>query len=543
MAPMTSKMISEKSPSPIKVTPAALREFARRELLKKNLLQFAGRYIPDYMPGWVHFDICERLMKFSRDVVEKKSPRLMLLVPPRHGKSALASICFPAWYLGHNPHHEIINVGYSVDLPMKFSRQVRQIVDDPTYKAMYPEMRLNPDSRAIEEWLTTRNGGYKTAGVGGGITGRGAHILIIDDPLKNQEEAASAENREKLDEWYQSTAYTRLAPGGGVLFIETWWHDDDLAGRLQRRMAADPVADQFEIIKYPAIAEKYEYRHHDSRRIVRADTPLPESQRVEFELLRSPGEALHPERYTSEYLARVKANFQPRIWSALYQQNPVPEEGIFFREEYIKPMPMQEFPRGTRYYCGWDFAIGEKKQNDYTVGAVIAHLPNDTIWLCDIRRFKGDAHEIMSNIIDLASKWMGKPDSSFQIGFEDGQIWRSIEPSLLVAMRDRRIFPPYTILKPLTDKMARAAPLQGWMQHGRFFIINDHPWFEDVKQEFLRFPAGVHDDIVDAVAWATHMAVDRPQQVQMKNLNKVKSWKEKLNSLVRHGMGETHMSA
>lgn len=536
--------MSVEVPEKPKVHYQTIKELARRELVKKRLCHFAEYYIPRYTPGWVHKDICERLEKFSQDVVEQKSPRLMLLVPPRHGKSALASICFPAWHLGHNPTHEVINVGYSVDLPMKFSRQVRDIVEDQTYRATFTGMRMNPDSRSIEDWVTLKGGGYKIAGVGGGITGKGAHVLIIDDPLKNQEEADNGDTREKLDEWYQSTAYTRLAPGGGVLFIETWWHDDDLAGRLQRRMAADPMADQFEIIKYPALAEKFEYRVRDTREIIRSDVHIPETQRPQLELLRAPGEALHPDRYTAEYLRKVRANLQTRIWSALYQQNPVPEEGAFFKAEYIRPMPTQEMPRGTRYYIGWDFAIGEKAHNDYTVGAVVAHCPNDTIWLVDVRRFRGDAHEVMSNIISLAQKWMGKPDSSLMVGFEDGQIWRSIEPSLLVSMREKKVFPSYSVLKPLTDKMARAAPLQARMQHGRFFILEDQSWFQDVKHEMLRFPAGTHDDIVDAVAWATRMAVDTPMAKQDRGLYRVKSWKEKLDKLMRvQGSGGGHMSA
>lgn len=524
----------------MKIHGNTLKLIAHRELVRRRLVEFAKDFVPNYVPQWVHHDICERLQRFSDDVAAKKSPRLMLLVPPRHGKSALASICFPAWHLGRYPTQEIINVGYSLDLPMKFSRQVRDIVREKTYQAIYPEMRLNAESQSVEEWMTTKGGGYKAAGVGGGITGRGCHILIIDDPIRNQEDADSIDLREKLDEWYQSTASTRLAPGGGVLFIETWWHDDDLAGRFQQRMKLDVLADQYEIVKYPALAEKFEYRHRGSRHIERSDRI--QQNDPDWELLRRPGESLDPDRYPVVELERKRANMSTRIWSALYQQNPVPEEGAYFRKEYIRLMPRQEFPRGTRYYCSWDFAIGEKKQNDWTVGAVIAHLPNDTLWLADMRRFKGDAHVIMTEIIDLALAWMNKPDSSFVIGFEDGQIWRSIEPTLRVAMRSRGVYPPYEVLKPLTDKLARANPLQARMQHGRFFMIEDLEGINDVVHEFLRFPAGAHDDIVDAVAWATRMAVNKPSQVDAVKNKPLKSWKDKLAALGRLG-GGTHMGA
>ena len=216
---------------------AAAKLLADRVLARRRLLHFTKLTHPRYSAGWVHDDISRRLERFSREVAEGKSPRLMLLMPPRHGKSELASIRFPAWHLGQYPHHELINVGYNLDLPMGFSRKVREVFRDPQYQAIFPDAQLDPDSQSVEKWNTTKGGGFTAAGRGGGITGKGSHILTIDDPLKDQEEADSALVREKLWDWYQSTAYTRLAPGGGVLAIQTWWNDDDLAGRLQQAMA------------------------------------------------------------------------------------------------------------------------------------------------------------------------------------------------------------------------------------------------------------------------------------------------------------------
>lgn len=167
----------------------AKRELIRRELMQRDLMAFTETMEDDYMAGWVHHDICNRLMKFSHDVQDKKSPRLMLLVPPRHGKSLLASQLFPAWHLGHNPHHEIINVGYNLDLPTRFSRRVREIIASQEYHAAFPDTNLDLKSQSVEAWLTTKRGGFTAAGRGGGITGKGAHILIVDDPIKNMEEA------------------------------------------------------------------------------------------------------------------------------------------------------------------------------------------------------------------------------------------------------------------------------------------------------------------------------------------------------------------
>jgi hypothetical protein len=181
---------------------------ARRILARRRLLHFTLLTYPTYQAGWVHEDICRRLEKFSADVAAGKSPRLMLLCPPRHGKSELASVRFPAWHLGHYPHHEIINVGYNLDLPMVFSRKVREIVRDPLYLAIFPDTNLDPESQSVEKWITKAGGGFMAAGVGGGITGKGAHALLIDDPIKNQVEADSVSVRDNLMDWYQSTAYT-----------------------------------------------------------------------------------------------------------------------------------------------------------------------------------------------------------------------------------------------------------------------------------------------------------------------------------------------
>ena len=235
---------------------ALQRELAARVLAKRRLIPFIKRITPKYDVGWVHADIARRLERFSDEVAKGMSPRLMLLLPPRHGKSELASRMFPAWHLGRNPDHEIIAVSYNVGLALTFSRKVKEVLEDLSYQSVF-ETRLNQNHQAAEEWSleAPSRGGYVAAGVGGGITGKGAHVLIIDDPCKNAEDADSLDYRDKMFDWYGSTAYTRLAPGGGVLLVETWWNDDDLAGRIQTAAQADPDKDQFEVVKYPAIAE------------------------------------------------------------------------------------------------------------------------------------------------------------------------------------------------------------------------------------------------------------------------------------------------
>jgi len=300
------------------------QELARRELARRSLLYFTKQFHRNYIDGWVHRDICRRLEKFVRDVAAGKSPRLMLFMPPRHGKSELASKSLPAWALGHHPHFEIIASSYAVSLPLGFSRKVRGLLRDAEYQQIFPNARVDNDNQSAEGWMTTKEGGYVPAGVGGGITGKGAHMLLIDDPVKDDEEADSATQRDKVWDWYGSTAKTRLAPGGGVLVIQTRWHDDDLAGRMLLQMkeqiaeanelmsdAKDRLAradsveerkeieqeiaqleqewediDHWEVVSYPAIAEQDEYLTPDGK--------ITGFEEPKAKLLRKKGEALHP---------------------------------------------------------------------------------------------------------------------------------------------------------------------------------------------------------------------------------------------------------
>lgn len=549
----TAKSVASPSVSP--QIAAAQAELAARILAKRRLIPFTQRINPRYDAGWVHRDIARRLERFSEDVAKGLSPRLMILMPPRHGKSELASRMFPAWHLGHYPDHEIIACSYNVSLAMSFSRKVKEVLHDPAYQSVFAT-RLHPDFQANEEWgIAGTRGGYVAAGVGGGITGKGAHVLLIDDPIKNAEEADSPDVREKLWDWYGSTAYTRLAPGAGVLVIQTWWHDDDLAGKLQNAMAADPEADQFEIVKYPAIAEHDEYLDAQTDLITyvshsidpRTYDPYDElqaharavAQKVDLTgltFLRGKGGALHPQRYDTKKLHAIKKTIPNRFWAALYQQNPVPDDGAYFTKEQFRQGHLPHL-RHCNVYVAFDFAISEKKQNDYTVGVVGLQDHNDVLHVAEVMRFKsGDGMFIVESILNLCQKWYSP---NLILGFEDGQIFRAIESLLKKRMRERQFYPSTQLLKPITDKMARARPLQGRMQQGMVSFAEAAPWFDATRTEMLRFPAGVHDDQVDALAWMATMAVGReaPRQQQAKA---PKSWKDKLKLL---GGTTSHMAA
>lgn len=527
----------------------AQAEMASRILARRRFLPFVKRMNDRYDDGWVHQDICARLERFSDDVAAGKSPRLMLLMPPRHGKSELASKNFPAWHLGRHPDHEFIACSYNLSLAMGFSRKVKQLIDDHLYKTVFEGVDLDKNNQSTEEWaIAGRRGGYVAAGIGGPITGKGAHVLVIDDPVKNAEEADSGDAREKIWEWYLSTAYTRLAPGGGVLVIQTWWHDDDLAGRLQQMMATaqegDEDIDQFEVIKYPALAEHDEYLESTTGKIVPTVPALEDMPAgAQYTLLRSKGEALHPSRYPVKALSKIRAlnrksdGTDGRWWSALYQQNPVPDDGVYFTKEQFRRAPVPHKTRAN-VMIAWDFAISEKKQNDYTVGTVGLQDENDVLHVADVVRFRSqDVFFIVESILDLCAKWYSP---TLVLGLEDGQIYKAMSAVLRKRMLERKLYPSIQILTPITDKLARGRAIQGRMQQGMVSFSDSGDWYDVVRAEMLRFPAGVHDDCVDSLAWVGHLAISKapPQKPRVKEVG---SWRDRLKGLASSSVG--HMSA
>ena len=515
------------------------KELAIRALCRRRLLPFVQRFRPKYLAGWVHEDICRRLERFVRAVEAGESPRLLLLLPPRSGKSELGSRNFPPWVLGQHPDWEIIAASHTQSLTLSFSRYVRDLVRDPAYKAIYPDLILDPASQSIENWNTLQGGGYMAAGVGTGISGRGCHILVIDDVVKDAEAADSVTIRENTWEWYISTAYTRLAPGGGVLGILTHWHEDDWAGRIQEVMKSGE-GDVFEVVKYPAINEEGdEYILPDDtikQFPPESDLP-PEGSR----LTRLRGTAIHPARYTTAMMLKIKNNLVSsglkRVWNALYQQNPVPDDGAYFTKEMLRWYTHPPRREDMFVYQAWDFAITEKNDSDWTVCCTLGQDEQDNLYVLHILRFRsGDGNAIVDDILDQFELF--KPDL---IGFEDGQIWKSLTSQFTKRCEERRLYPSFEALQPLTDKKVRAGPLKGRMQNGKVFIRQHQPWTEPFRQELMKFPSGTYLDQVDAAAWAVRLTLTKSAPKKRVPVGQ-KSWKDKLNALLG-GHGGTHMSA
>ena len=517
------------------------KELALRALCRRRFLPFVQRFRPKYMAGWVHEDICRRLERFVKDVEDGKEPRMLLMMSPRSGKSELGSRHFPPWVLGQHPDWEIIAASHTSSLTLSFSRYIRDLIRDPAYQVLFPDMRLDPSSQSVENWNTLSGGGYLAAGVGTGITGRGAHILLLDDLVKDIEAADSTTIRENTWEWYGSTAYTRLAPGGGVLGIMTHWNEDDWAGKIQQVMASGD-GDKFEVIRYPAINEEGdEYLLPDDSIVqIGPNSTIPEGAR----LTRTHNTAIHPARYTTQAMLRIKHNLvasgQKRVWQALYQQNPTPDDGIYFTKEMVKYYVHPPQRRNMFVYQAWDFAITEDAQNDYTVCTTIGQDEFDNLYVLDVLRFRSDdGNAIVEYIIDNAIA-----HTADLVGFEDGQIWKTMAAQYKKRCTERRHYTSFEVLQPLTDKLVRANPLKGRMQLGKVFVRKDMPWTDPFVRELMTFPAGKHDDQVDATAWCVRLTLTRSAP-KPKLPPKVKSWKDKMGQYLEGASGEgaSHMAA
>jgi predicted phage terminase large subunit-like protein len=515
-AQRAAKKASREEVSPGDANQVMREELARRELSRRHLLPFVQRMNDRYEAGWVHKDICQRLEQFSLDVAEGKSPRLMLFMPPRHGKSELASRSFPAWHLGHYPEHEFIACSYASDLATDFSRKVRNLIRSPEYKVLFPKTTLAEDSQRNDRWETTENGGYIAAGVGGPITGRGAHIMVIDDPVKNREEADSEASRRTIKNWYTSTAYSRLAPGGGILIILTRWHDDDLAGWLLDLMQKDQ-GDVWEVIQYPAEA-------------------------LVDERYRRAGEALHEARYPISRLQQIKKAIGDRDWWALYQQSPVAEDGDIFTREMFPRYGVTELPAfdEMNYYTAWDLAIGQREENDESFGVTVGIDRNRRMWVVDIRYGRWDSEEIVDQILDTYSTWRSEVT-----GIERGHIEMAIGPYLEQEIARRKLSAIYILpLKPgRRDKVARARPIEALMKRNEVMFRASCNNTEYLIRQMMRFPNGAHDDGVDAMAWVGQMIKEMNPLQEIKAKPK-KSWRDRLNKVAsRHVARGGAMSA
>lgn len=391
----------------------------------------------------------------------------MISVPPRHGKSELASKHFPAWYLGKHPEHEIVLTSYSAELATDFGRHARNLMQTSEYINLF-KTRLAEDAKAAGRWNTDKNGSYVAAGIGGAITGRGAHVLIIDDPVKNREEADSPVYQARNISWYQSTALTRLAPGGAVVVIATRWSENDLSGFL---LAEEKNGgDKWHVISLPAIA-------------------------TEDEKYRKRGEALWPERYDVAALERKRRNSGTREWLALYQQTPVDNVSAEFRPTWFKAIKLEEARnKQVARYLTIDTALSETADADNT-GWVDNIVDQDGVWNLSSMRLRVNSAELLNMI------FLKYEENHYNaIGIEEGIYSKAIKPFLEEEQRRRKVFLPIKMLKHGgRAKILRIRGLIPRYENGRIRHIEGE--CVDLEAELLKFPRAAHDDVADAAAY------------------------------------------
>jgi predicted phage terminase large subunit-like protein len=422
-----------------------------RRQANESLIDFTRYTMPNFEFNWHHRLICEALERVERG----ECKRLIIEAPPRHTKSELASRRFPAWFIGRNPDKQIITATYNGDFASDFGRDVRNIVDSQRYEHVF-NVSLRNDSKAANRWHTNKGGIYVAAGVGTGLTGRGAHVALIDDPFKDREEADSELRREKVWNWYRSVLLTRLMPDAAIIVIATRWHEEDLTGKILAK--AEETGEQWEVLKFPAIKED---------------------------------KALWPEWYDIDYLTNLKNTIGKREWNSLYQQNPTPDDGTLFKRHWFLNS-YTKLPSELNYYITADYAVSEKQDADYTCIGVWGVDSSGICYLVDWWIGK-QTHAVYIEQLLVFIKYY-KP--SFHQA-EQGVIRQAIEPILRRRMREDSTYTRLKWSSSTGDKVAKCRSFQALAENGVIRFPLDFKDGELILDQLIKFPAGKHDDCVD----------------------------------------------
>lgn len=467
---------------------AAQVELLKRELARRDILDFARLLAPGNLKlddGILHISkfqahLAKTCQEFVQDILAGNEPRLIIEAPPRHGKSLFCSQLLPPYFFLQDPSKFVIHTTYGQTYADDFGRDVRQILNDPRYADLNPRALPDPNTNAVDRVDLIGKGSYYAVGMNGPITGRGGHLIIIDDPVKDAATADSLAELDKQWKWYQQVISTRAMPKCGIVIILTRWTAADIAGRVIDLAASDRNADQWKVVKYPALCTD------------------PKTD----PLGRQIDEPLDIGRYTLKKLLNKKANVSPRAWAAMYQQNPIPQTGTFFGLDRIEAQikPVSKFPNTDELtiYVPGDFAIGEKRQNDYTVFWPFGIDADDNVWfLPDAKRFKANSGDIITDtLLELAERY-----NCMELILEDGHIFRALHDSIKQRMSDRGRYFSITSPYPSADKIARAAPFRDRLEMGKVFFP-DVPFVREIfMREAAAFGAdksGVHDDTIDA---------------------------------------------
>jgi hypothetical protein len=432
-------------------------------LAKRRLLDFITFNFPDYKVNWHHRLLTEKLEAVERGEIK----RLIVTMPPRHGKSEIVSVQFPSWLIGRNKNRNIIEASYSGDLATDFGRQVRNIIAGDRYAHLFPSVELAEDSQAKGKWNTNGRGAYNAVGVGGATTGKGADFLIIDDPIKNRQDAESEVVRESTWAWYTSTARTRLSPEGAIIIVMTRWHDDDLVGRVLR----SENAASWDVLNLPAIAN-------------------------DDEAFRKRGEALWADHFSLPILEETKRDIGAYDFSSLYQGSPLDSESQEFRRDFFQYRSEADLvEKRLARYLTIDLAFSDKETAD-SIGFADNRVDGTNRWNLRAWRRKLTPKDLIDYLFVLHAE-----NNYLQIGILDkhSQYTIVIKPFIDDECRKRNKFLPISTIKTQdTSKELRIRALLPRYLNKAVYHLEGA--CVDLEEEMLRFPKGVHDDVVDAVA-------------------------------------------
>jgi len=430
-----------------------------REDAKQNFMSFVKAIWPGFVEGRHHKIIAEKFNK----IADGSLKRLIVNMPPRHTKSEFASYLLPAYIMGKNPQTKIIQTSHTAELSQRFGRKTKQLIDSSDYNNIFPDTILQADSKAAGRWDTSEGGEYFAAGVGGAITGRGADLLIIDDPHSEQD-ALSSTAMENAYEWYTSGPRQRLQPGGAIVLVMTRWSTIDLTGQLMKAQA-EPKADQWEVVEFPAIMDS--------------------------------GTPTWPEYWKLSELESVKASLAVTKWNAQWMQQPTSEEGAILKREWWQPWEHKDMPNLHYIIQSYDTAFSKKETADYsaiTTWGIFA--PDDerpALILLDARRGRWDFPELKEIALKEYNYW--EPE---MVLIEAKASGMPLTDEL------RRSGIPVTNYTPTrgNDKNSRVNAVAPMFEAGSVYYPEGRRFAEEVIEECAAFPFGENDDYVDTVTQA-----------------------------------------
>lgn len=453
------------------------KELKKRQA-RASFLKYIEQISTEAAPARHHRLLIEKLEAVERGDIK----RLMVFMPPGSAKSTYANVLFSSWYIGRNPGKKLITASYTQEVADKWGRRVRSIVRGEEYQNIF-QTTLSPDSQAAGRWALTTDSEYYAVGVGGSVTSFRADLGIIDDPVKGREEADSETMRRKTIEWWVSDFWTRLKPGAAVVVIMTRWHEEDIAGWLLEEEKRG--GEKWEVLSIPMEAKE--------------NDPLG----------RAPGEMLWPEWYTPDMVTIAKRNI--RNWSSLYQQEPAPEDGDYFKREWIRWY--DEEPKHLRKYGASDYAV-TAGGGDFTIHLVAGVDPMDDIYLLDMWRGQTDSLEWVEAFIQFVLH-----HRPVEWAEEAGQIARSMGPLIDKRQRETKAYCYRKQFTSGSDKPTRAQAIRGRMQQGKVYFPRNAKWVADLIHEMMLFPNGKHDDQVDTLGLLGRMlaemmtaSVPKPQE-------------------------------